>query len=150
MKLNLLREWLSWFKEYSSEYNPSIISSFDDCPGNNLDNYDASSSNTNKSNNTYAPSSHITQTKFIPTRKLCKRYNLIIGTLNSVSSIEGSTISFCVADPLLPYNPIVYTSDGFCHLMGYKYEEVVGRNYMILQRPETKREGVEFIIGAIK
>ena len=142
MKLNLLGEWLSWFEEYSSECNSHVVSSFDDY---NYDNYDPSSDNNNSN------SSGAQRRQFVPEKELCERDNLIIDMLNSASSREGSTtVSFCVTDPSLPDNPVIYASDGFCHLTGYEYEEVVGRNCRFLQGAETKREDVEVIMKAVR
>ncbi|KAL7520506.1 hypothetical protein ACHAWX_005228 [Stephanocyclus meneghinianus] len=134
MKLNLLAEWLSWF-EYQQECNSSIFSTFEDYGDTYEEKYDCSEN----------------RRKFMPEKDLCERDNLIIDMLNSASSQEGSTtVSFCVTDPNLPDNPVIYVSDGFCHLTGYEFDEVVGKNCRFLQGPETKREDIIKIVNAIK
>uniref|UniRef100_A0A7S4DAW3 PAS domain-containing protein n=1 Tax=Heterosigma akashiwo TaxID=2829 RepID=A0A7S4DAW3_HETAK len=45
--------------------------------------------------------------------------------------------SFCVTDPNLPDNPIVFVSNGFLRLTGYAREQVIGRNCRFLQGPGT-------------
>ncbi|KAL7481199.1 hypothetical protein ACHAW6_006874 [Cyclotella cf. meneghiniana] len=134
MKLNLLAEWLSWF-EYQQECNSSIFSTFEDYGDTYEEKYDCLEN----------------RRKFMPEKDLCERDNLIIDMLNSASSQEGSTtVSFCVTDPNLPDNPVIYVSDGFCHLTGYEFDEVVGKNCRFLQGPETKREDIIKIVNAIK
>ena len=41
--------------------------------------------------------------------------------------------NFVLSDPSLPDNPIVYCSEGFCKLTGYKRQFVLGRNCRFLQ-----------------
>ena len=42
-------------------------------------------------------------------------------------------------------NPIVYCSEGFCKLTGYKRSEVLGRNCRFLQGPGTDQHAVDII-----
>ena len=63
------------------------------------------------------------------------------------------TTSYCVSDPDLPDNPIVFSSKGFCNMTGYTFEEVEGRNCRFLQGPLTRRADIEKIrncVGASK
>lgn len=85
--------------------------------------------------------------KFTPTKTLCERDYIIIDMLNSSGH---EVVSFCVTDPSLPDNPLIFVSRGFCELTGYDYNEVVGRNCRFLQGKETKKEDVERIRYAIK
>lgn len=62
-----------------------------------------------------------------------------------IGSLVGSQQNFVVSDPSLPDNPIVYCSDGFCKLTGYKRSEVLGRNCRFLQGPETDQRAVDMI-----
>ena len=57
-----------------------------------------------------------------------------------MESLVVSQQNFILTDPSLPDNPIVYTSEGFCKLTGYRREQVVGRNCRFLQG-----EGLAFI-----
>jgi len=50
-----------------------------------------------------------------------------------------------LSDPSLPDNPIVYCSEGFCNLTGYKRSEVLGRNCRFLQGPGTDQGAVDII-----
>jgi hypothetical protein len=50
-----------------------------------------------------------------------------------IESLITSQQNFVLSDPSLPDNPIVYASDGFCKLSGYKRNEIIGRNCRFLQ-----------------
>ena len=67
-----------------------------------------------------------------------------------VRSIQGSQYAFVITDPSLEDNPIVFASDDFCTLTGYKREEVLGRNCRFLQGAETSKEKVKKIQAAVK
>lgn len=147
MKLNLLGEWLSWF-EYQQDYTSEITSTFDEYTFQDTDTNNLRSSFTE---NTSSSSSSNGRRKFIPQHKLCERDLLIIDMLNSASTTRGTTtVSFCVTDPSLPDNPVIFCSDGFCHLTGYEYNEVVGQNCRFLQGKLTKREDVQKICDAVE
>lgn len=45
-----------------------------------------------------------------------------------IASLITSQQNFVLSDPSLPDNPIVYASDGFCRLTGYRRSDVLGRN----------------------
>mmetsp|Transcript_3253 Transcript_3253/g.7212 ORF Transcript_3253/g.7212 Transcript_3253/m.7212 type:complete len:207 (+) Transcript_3253:306-926(+) len=133
MKLNLLGEWLSWLEENEqcqSDFAPFV----DDIS------IDSQQQQQKETQDDY----------FHPVKKLCERDNIIIDMLNSASSGGSTSVSFCVTDPSQLDNPVVYISDGFVKLTGYKFDEVVGRNCRFLQGPETDRADVEKIIHAIK
>jgi len=62
-----------------------------------------------------------------------------------IQSLVTSQQNFCLSDPSLPDNPIVYASDGFCRMTGYKKQDVLGRNCRFLQGPGTDQAAVELI-----
>jgi PAS domain S-box-containing protein len=59
-----------------------------------------------------------------------------------MSAIQAAQRSFCITDPSLPDNPIVFASKGFLDLTGYKLEDVLGRNCRFLQGPGTDQAQV--------
>ena len=62
-----------------------------------------------------------------------------------MESLIHSQQNFVLSDPSLPDNPIVYCSEGFCNLTGYKRSEVLGRNCRFLQGPGTDPRAVSII-----
>lgn len=62
-----------------------------------------------------------------------------------MQSLVTSQQNFVLSDPSLPDNPIVYASDGFCKMTGYKRHEVLGRNCRFLQGPLTDQAAVDII-----
>jgi len=66
-----------------------------------------------------------------------------------LSALFQSQQTFVISDPKLPDNPIVYASQGFLNLSGYKMNEVVGRNCRFLQGPETDPNVVDIIRNGI-
>lgn len=66
-----------------------------------------------------------------------------------MSALSGSQQNFAISDPTLPDNPIVYVSQGFLDLTGYKMNEVLGRNCRFLQGPGTDQNAVQVIRKAI-
>lgn len=62
-----------------------------------------------------------------------------------IHSLVVSQQNFVLSDPSLPDNPIVYASEGFCKLSGYKRDEILGRNCRFLQGPGTDQNAVEVI-----
>lgn len=62
-----------------------------------------------------------------------------------IHSLITSQQNFVLSDPSLPDNPIVYASDGFCRMTGYKKADVLGRNCRFLQGPGTDQAAVELI-----
>lgn len=45
-----------------------------------------------------------------------------------IEALIHSQQNFVLSDPSLPDNPIVYCSDGFCNLTGYKRSSVIGEH----------------------
>jgi PAS domain S-box-containing protein len=62
-----------------------------------------------------------------------------------MESLIHSQQNFVLSDPSLPDNPIVYCSEGFCKLTGYKRNDVLGRNCRFLQGPGTDQGAVDII-----
>ncbi|WWC64927.1 uncharacterized protein I303_107541 [Kwoniella dejecticola CBS 10117] len=57
---------------------------------------------------------------------------------------------FCIADPRLPDQPLVFISDAFCRLSEYSRDLLIGRNCRFLQGPETDRSAVAALRAAIE
>lgn len=53
-----------------------------------------------------------------PEKRLCERDYVIIDMLNSQGH---DNVSFCVTDPNLDDNPVIYISEGFSKLTGCKF-----------------------------
>ena len=83
------------------------------------------------------------QNKSVPTS--FPRYALDLAT-----TVERIQSNFVIADPTLPDCPIVFASDSFIHLSGYRREEILGRNCRFLQGKHTDRKTVETLKEAIK
>ena len=66
-----------------------------------------------------------------------------------IRSVQRSQQCFIITDPSLQDNPIVYASDDFMSLTGYKREEVLGRNCRFLQGTETSTSKVADLRKAI-
>lgn len=84
---------------------------------------------------------------FDPKKRLCERDYLIIDMLNSQGH---DTVSYCITDPHLEDNPVIYVSEGFLKLTGYDFDDIVGKNCRFLQGPETAEEDRRRISDAIK
>lgn len=57
--------------------------------------------------------------------------------------LQSAQRSFCITDPSLEDNPIVYASQSFLSQTGYALDQVVGRNCRFLQGPLTDRATVD-------
>ncbi|WWC95038.1 hypothetical protein V866_001890 [Kwoniella sp. B9012] len=57
---------------------------------------------------------------------------------------------FCIADPRLPDQPLVYISDGFCRLSEYSRNLLIGRNCRFLQGPKTDKSSIRALRDAIE
>lgn len=53
--------------------------------------------------------------------------------LDLATTVERIQQNFCICDPNLPDNPIVFASDGFLEMSQYDRFEVLGRNCRFLQ-----------------
>mmetsp|Transcript_6310 Transcript_6310/g.15923 ORF Transcript_6310/g.15923 Transcript_6310/m.15923 type:complete len:438 (-) Transcript_6310:325-1638(-) len=69
---------------------------------------------------------------------------------NLMQALQAAQRSFCITDPSLPDNPIVFASQSFLETTGYTMEQVLGRNCRFLQGPETDREKVQQIRRGIE
>jgi PAS domain S-box-containing protein len=70
--------------------------------------------------------------------------------LDLATTVERIQSNFVIADPTLPDCPIVFASDAFLQLSGYRREEVLGRNCRFLQGKDTDRSTVLELKAAIK
>ena len=59
-----------------------------------------------------------------------------------MNAIQAAQRSFCITDPKLPGNPIIFASKAFLELTKYKLSDVIGRNCRFLQGPETDQAQV--------
>ncbi len=59
-----------------------------------------------------------------------------------MNAIQTAQRSFCITDPSLPDNPIIFASKAFLDLTKYKSSDVIGRNCRFLQGPETDQAQV--------
>jgi PAS domain S-box-containing protein len=66
-----------------------------------------------------------------------------------MQALVTSQQTFVLSDPSLPDNPIVYCSDGFCKMSGYKRADVLGRNCRFMQGPATDQRDVAKIREAV-
>eukprot|EP00616_Rhizochromulina_sp_CCMP1243_P006646 CAMPEP_0118966266 /NCGR_PEP_ID=MMETSP1173-20130426/3749_1 /TAXON_ID=1034831 /ORGANISM="Rhizochromulina marina cf, Strain CCMP1243" /LENGTH=445 /DNA_ID=CAMNT_0006915019 /DNA_START=33 /DNA_END=1370 /DNA_ORIENTATION=+ len=69
---------------------------------------------------------------------------------NLMQTLQSAQRSFCITDPSLPDNPIVFASQAFLDATGYSLDQVLGRNCRFLQGPETDRRKVEQIRKGIE
>jgi len=129
MKLSDLREWLSAAKS-------TVHSGNDNEKNNSIDDIDSTDSN----NSIIVP-------PFEPTKRLRENDYTILDMLHSAGH---ENVSFCITDPHLPDNPVIYISEGFVRLTGYEYDEVVGKNCRFLQGPETEEQDRKRIFDAVK
>jgi len=63
--------------------------------------------------------------------------------------MQSRDSSYTVTDPADVDNPIVFSSDGFCHMTQYTVEEVEGRNCRFLQGTTTSLEDIDCIRKAV-
>ena len=85
--------------------------------------------------------------KFTPSKSLTEKDEILIAMLNSQGHEH---ICFCICDPDLEDNPIIFVSDGFCNFTGYSHDEIEGRNCRFLQGEGTSKEDVDLIRKALK
>lgn len=84
---------------------------------------------------------------FQPAKRLRENDYTILDMLHSAGH---DNVSFCITDPHIPDNPVIYVSEGFIRLTGYKFDDVVGRNCRFLQGPETDEKDRQRIFDAVK
>nr|AML76899.1 putative LOV domain-containing protein [Ettlia oleoabundans] len=70
--------------------------------------------------------------------------------LDLATTVERIQSNFVIADPTLPDCPIVFASDPFLKLTGYRREEVLGRNCRFLQGRDTDRATVQELKASIR
>jgi PAS domain S-box-containing protein len=63
--------------------------------------------------------------------------------------VHGLAEVYCMTDPSLPDNPIVYSSAGFYKTTQYGREYVIGRNCRFLQGPKTAQHSVSRLSQAL-
>ncbi|CZT22925.1 uncharacterized protein RCC_08633 [Ramularia collo-cygni] len=56
---------------------------------------------------------------------------------------------YCISDPSLPDNPIVYASEEFYNTSMYSREQVIGRNCRFLQGPKTSSASIRRLVAAL-
>merc|ERR1711957_255134 len=78
-----------------------------------------------------------------------KKVELVKSDFSLISSLTSGQQNFVLSDPRLLDNPIVYASEGFYQLTGYKREEVLGRNCRFLQGPGTDPKAIDVIRAAV-
>jgi PAS domain S-box-containing protein len=64
--------------------------------------------------------------------------------------IGGLSEVFCLSDPTLPDNPLIYCSEEFYRFTGYTSSDVLGRNCRFLQGGKTDRGAVGRIREAVR
>lgn len=67
-----------------------------------------------------------------------------------VKALQTAQQNFVITDPALHDHPIVYASQGFMALTGYKLDQILGRNCRFLQGPDTDPEAVAQVREAIQ
>lgn len=72
------------------------------------------------------------------------------GNMQLIKAFQSAQQSFIVTDPSLPDNPIVFATQGFVKLTGYRLDQVLGRNCRFLQGPDTDKKAVDKIAKGIK
>nr|AML79556.1 putative LOV domain-containing protein [Leucodon brachypus] len=91
----------------------------------------------------------------IPKRRSAKLEELVsslsLAYNESISeALKRHECNFVLCDPRLPDHPIVYASEGFLRMSGYKRSEILGRNTRFLQGPDTDRHTVLEMRDAIR
>ncbi|MXO64135.1 LuxR C-terminal-related transcriptional regulator [Qipengyuania oceanensis] len=66
-----------------------------------------------------------------------------------LASIHLSPLATIITDFRQPDNPIIGANEAFCHLTGYAFNEVIGRNCRFLSGPDTEAEGKHLLSKAI-
>lgn len=66
-----------------------------------------------------------------------------------VAALELTRQPMVVTDPRLPDNPIVFANRAFLALTGYSADEVLGRNCLFLQGPDTDPAALALVRSAV-
>lgn len=82
-------------------------------------------------------------TKFTPYKKLTDSDQELVDVLQDRMEM------FCITDPALHDNPIVYVSDDFVDMTGYQRVEINGINCRFLQGEQTSQEDIDVIRRAL-
>ncbi|KAF2108555.1 hypothetical protein BDV96DRAFT_261913 [Lophiotrema nucula] len=64
--------------------------------------------------------------------------------------VQGLAEVYCMSDPTIPDNPIVFASEEFYNTTQYGRDYAIGKNCRFLQGPKTQREAVQRISQALK
>ena len=67
-----------------------------------------------------------------------------------MQTLQSAQRSFCITDPSLEDNPIVYASKSFLDTTGYTIDEVISKNCRFLQGPATDPKAVQELSKGIK
>lgn len=70
--------------------------------------------------------------------------------LKFAEGLHKTRQNFCLSDPSLPDNPIVYASQAFLNMTGYHLNEILGRNCRFLQGAETDNYHVDRIRQSLR
>lgn len=74
---------------------------------------------------------------------------LMEGDYRLIQSLVQTQHNFVITDPKRPDNPIIFCSDGFCKLTGYKRSQIINQNCRFLQGPATDPAVVRKLKAAI-
>ncbi len=66
------------------------------------------------------------------------------------AAVQMSRMPMCLTDPHRHDNPIIFCNQAFEQLVGYRQDEIIGRNCRFLQGPETDPEAVAGIGRALR
>lgn len=67
----------------------------------------------------------------------------MVALSNEVNKFAGLGDCFCLTDPSVADNPIMFASDGFVSVTGYSRKDIVQRNCRFLQGTKTDRSSVQ-------
>nr|AML77499.1 putative LOV domain-containing protein [Scytosiphon lomentaria] len=95
-----------------------------------------------------AQSSEPSGTPFKPAKLLSVKDTILVDMVNGPNN--SRIVSYCVTDPDLEDNPIIFCSDGFAEFTGYAKDEVEGRNCRFLQGAKTDPGDITKIREAVK
>ena len=88
-------------------------------------------------------------TKTAPKPKFGTKKRLEQHDYEFMKNLEMTQQNYCLSDPTLPDNPVVFASQAFLNMTGYHQSEILGRNCRFLQGPKTDRRCVNYMRRAI-